>query len=58
LSQYRLQVAKDWLINTDMTIKEIAERLQYSNSHNFIRSFRKSEGITPGQYRVKYRGEE
>jgi len=58
LSQYRLQVAKDWLMNTDMTIREIAERLQYSNSHNFIRSFRKAEGITPGQYRVKYRGEE
>ena len=54
LGNYRLHVAKQWLTETDMTIREIAERLKYSNSHNFIRSFRKQEGMTPGQYREKY----
>ncbi|MDY8021762.1 helix-turn-helix domain-containing protein [Paenibacillus polymyxa] len=51
LMGYRLQMGKKWLIETDMTIKEIAERLQYHNSQNFIRSFRKKEQVTPGAYR-------
>jgi AraC-like DNA-binding protein len=55
LLSYRLHIAKKWLSETDMTIKEISERLQYMNSQNFIRSFRKQEGMTPGQYRESYR---
>lgn len=51
LMNYRLEMAKKWLSETDMTIKEIAERLQYHNSQNFIRSFRKKEQVTPGAYR-------
>ncbi len=54
LAAYRLQVAKQWLTGTSMTVKEIAEKLRYSNSHNFIRSFRKIEGMTPGQYRAEH----
>ncbi|AIQ68138.1 AraC family transcriptional regulator [Paenibacillus graminis] len=49
---YRLQMAKKWLVETEMTIKEIAERLQYHNPQNFIRSFRKKEHVTPGAYRA------
>lgn len=48
---YRLEMSKKWLVETDMTIKDIAERLQYQNSQNFIRSFRKKEQVTPGAYR-------
>ncbi|WP_171652764.1 helix-turn-helix domain-containing protein [Paenibacillus foliorum] len=55
LSKYRLSVAKQWLVETDMKINEIAERLQYHNSQNFIRYFRKLEDMTPGQYREKHR---
>jgi len=51
LMSYRLDMAKKWLTETDMTIKEIAERLQYHNPQNFIRSFRKREQVTPGSYR-------
>ncbi|MGF9696182.1 AraC family transcriptional regulator [Paenibacillus sp. MABNR03] len=51
LTQYRMDMAKRWLKNTDMKIAEIAERLQYNNSANFIRSFRKIAGTTPGKYR-------
>jgi len=54
LASYRLQMAKQWLTETEMTVKEIAERLRYTNSHNFIRAFRKQEGMTPGQYRSQY----
>ncbi|WP_284640065.1 helix-turn-helix domain-containing protein [Paenibacillus silviterrae] len=55
LSQYRLNQAKKWLLETDMKISEIAERLRYQNSQNFIRYFRKMEDMTPGDYRKKYR---
>ncbi|AIQ47914.1 AraC family transcriptional regulator [Paenibacillus sp. FSL R7-0273] len=51
LMNYRLEMAKKWLSETDMTIREIAERLQYHNPQNFIRSFRKKEQVTPGTYR-------
>ncbi|RXZ83344.1 AraC family transcriptional regulator [Paenibacillaceae bacterium] len=53
LSQYRLRIAKRWLKETNLTITEIAEKLKYNNPANFIRYFRKMEGITPGQYRDK-----
>lgn len=51
LMNYRLEMAKKWLVETDMTIREIAERLQYHKPQNFIRSFRKKEHVTPGEYR-------
>ena len=54
LSQYRLNMAKKWLVDTDMSVKEIAEKLTYHNPQNFIRSFKKAEDMTPGQYRAKY----
>lgn len=55
LTSYRFEIAKDWLINTDITIKEISERLQYNNSQNFIRSFKRRESITPGVFRKENR---
>jgi two-component system, response regulator YesN len=51
LQNYRLQMAKMWLVETDMRIGDIAERLSYTNPQNFIRFFRKMENMTPGQYR-------
>ncbi|NHN28923.1 AraC family transcriptional regulator [Paenibacillus sp. S3N08] len=56
LLTYRFQMARKWLTETDMPIKDIAQRLQYNNPQNFIRSFRKQEEMTPGQYRSKYGG--
>ncbi|WP_223701489.1 helix-turn-helix domain-containing protein [Sutcliffiella deserti] len=51
LSLYRLTTAKQWLEETNISVREISERLKYTNSQNFIRSFKKVEGITPGKYR-------
>ena len=51
LSMYRINKAKEWLVETKMSVKEISERLNYNNSQNFIRSFKKFEGTTPGKYR-------
>lgn len=55
IQSYRLLIAKRWLKETNLTIKEIAERLQYRNSQNFIRFFKKREGLTPGEYRKKFK---
>lgn len=54
LSYHRHEMAKLWLLESKMTIKEISEKLQYTNPQNFIRSFRKIEGITPGQFRSEH----
>jgi len=58
LTMYRFKMAKKWLSETDIPIKDIAARLRYNNSQNFIRSFRKQEGMTPGQYRDKNKSHE
>lgn len=55
LTMYRFKMAKKWLSKSDIAIKDIAAKLQYNNSQNFIRSFRKIEGMTPGQYRDKFK---
>jgi YesN/AraC family two-component response regulator len=56
LMKYRLDKAKGWLTETDLTVTEIAEKLKYTSPANFIRYFRKIEGITPGQYRERNAG--
>ena len=56
LALYRINIAKKWLEETNSTVKDIAERLNYKNSQNFIRSFKKVEGITPGKYRQDKQG--
>ncbi|CAL8898293.1 helix-turn-helix domain-containing protein [Bacillus sp. FSL W8-0645] len=56
LSSYRHHVAKNWLVETDMSVKEISEKLKYKNPQNFIRSFKKLEGTTPGKYRDQKKG--
>ncbi len=43
--------AIDLLTTSDMNINLISERLGYSDSPNFIRSFKKWTGFTPGKYR-------
>ncbi|MCZ8518568.1 MULTISPECIES: AraC family transcriptional regulator [Paenibacillus] len=51
LSEYRMNMAKVLLESTTLKISEVGEKLQYKNISAFIRSFRKSFGMTPGQYR-------
>lgn len=53
--QYRVNKAKEWLLHTDMPIKEMTERLRYTTVHNFTRIFTKTVGESPGQYRKKFR---
>lgn len=55
LSMYRINMAKKWLAETDISVKEISDKLNFNNSQNFIRSFKKIEGTTPGKYRESIR---
>jgi len=54
LSNLRIEQAKDLLLGSDMKITDIADRVGYQNNY-FTRVFKKYEGITPGQYRDRYR---
>jgi len=51
---YRIEKSKKLLSFSDMKIQDISNKLCYNNSQNFIRMFKKVEGITPGEYRLKH----
>lgn len=56
ISEYRVSRAKALLLETDLTVSEIATKMNYTNSQNFIRFFSKMEGgITPGKYRQMHK---
>ena len=48
---YRIIKAKKMLLSEDKTIDEIAAAVGFNNTSNFIRKFKESEGITPGNFR-------
>lgn len=47
----RIQEAKRQLDATNDPITVISDRVGYTNQWTFFRSFKKLEGITPGEYR-------
>ena len=51
VAEVRVRKAKELLDDTDLSVADIAERLNFTNPQNFIRYFKKHEGVTPGQYR-------
>ncbi|WP_304943384.1 helix-turn-helix domain-containing protein [Vallitalea guaymasensis] len=51
LNNIRITKAKELLIETDDTVKDIAIEVGYNNTQSFTRYFKKYEGITPGEYR-------
>lgn len=55
VEEYKLGEAKRLLLETELTVAEIAERLNYTNAQNFIRFFSKNAGITPGKFRKLYK---
>ncbi len=54
IEEYKLDTAKRLLLESDLTVAEIAEQLNYTNAQNFIRFFSKSTGVTPGKFRKLY----
>lgn len=55
LNSIRIKNAKILLEETDISVAETAERVGYSSSAYFIRTFREYEGITPLKYRSMHR---
>ena len=55
LQDYKLQQASEILKVKDTKLDELCETVGYRNTTRFIQSFKKKYGITPGQYRKKYR---
>lgn len=49
---FRVQKAKNMLLNTDKTILQISVECGFSSESNFYASFQKFEGITPRQYKT------
>lgn len=47
----RMDIAKRYLVTTDLSLDEVLERSGYIDKSNFIRKFKKREGMTPMSYR-------
>jgi len=54
IAKCRISKAKQFLLETDLKIDDIAERIGYWGRNSFIRNFRRYEGITPAKYRTMH----
>ena len=49
----RIEKAKELLENTDLTVKDIAEKTGYTSANSFCRAFRRVTGMNTSEYRKK-----
>ena len=54
LQNIRLEHAAQMLINTDLTVSEIAMMTGYADSSYFARKFKESNGVTPKDFRSRF----
>lgn len=54
ITRVKLQRAKELLAQTAIPVQEIARKVGIDSARYFSTLFKKSEGITPGDYRLKY----
>ena len=54
LTNIRMEKAKKLLLSTSLSIAEVAEQSGYGDYRVFTKVFKKSEGITPSQYRRNF----
>ena len=54
LTNIRMEKAKKLLLTTSLPIAEVAQQAGYGDYRAFTKVFRKSEGITPSQYRQDF----
>ncbi|MDF2922089.1 MAG: AraC family transcriptional regulator [Paenibacillaceae bacterium] len=55
VTKFRISKVKSLLLNTELNIADIAQEVGYGNATHLIRVFKKSEGMTPGEYRLRNR---
>ena len=53
----KLALAQNLLRNSSLPIREIADRLQFTDEHYFSALFRQKTGVSPGAYRRGANGE-
>ena len=54
LTNIRMDKAKKLLLSTALSIGEVAEKSGYHDYRVFTKVFKKSEGMTPSQYRKEF----
>lgn len=52
LTDMKMQEAKQYLLNTDMSLAEISSRAGYQHPNHFSAAFKRKFGVTPGKYRA------
>lgn len=57
LTNIRMEQAKKLLLSSDDTVAKIAEKSGYADYRVFTKAFKKSEGVTPSQYRRNFQEE-
>jgi YesN/AraC family two-component response regulator len=57
LQRKRFQKAVMLLLDTDLSVEEIAEAVGYENLSYFYRQFKERYGRTPRKYRMEHRGD-
>lgn len=55
VASLRLESACEQLTNTVMSIKEIVQRSGFGSESNFARQFEKAFGISPREYRIRFK---
>ena len=55
LSAIRIEHAKKMLVESDEDMELVSQQTGFSSSSYFIRMFRENLGLTPGQYRKKFK---
>lgn len=54
LTDWRLTLARDYLLAGELTLEQIAHRTGYSSPNAFAATFRRHVGLAPGQWRQKH----
>lgn len=57
INRYRVDRVKELLLSTEKTVTAISGETGFLNAAALTRTFKKYEGITPGQYKAAHRGE-
>ena len=55
LAETRITAAKEFLVNSSLSLPEIYVKIGFNNKTTFIRTFKKIAGITPTEYRNTYK---
>jgi AraC-like DNA-binding protein len=53
VDEVRFEIARQWLEQSNMDVREVAVALDYADSSAFTRAFRRWSGTTPAQWRAR-----